>query len=59
LVDIEHRLVTVPGVPGQERLHPQAQVRRRARADVTCLAAAEGPVRTWWSSRRRPRWSGR
>ena len=30
LVDIEHRLVTVPGVPGQERLHPQAQVRRYA-----------------------------
>jgi len=28
LVDIQHRLVTVPGVPGQERLHPQAQVRR-------------------------------
>jgi hypothetical protein len=26
-VDIEHLLVTVPGVPGQERLHPQAQVR--------------------------------
>jgi hypothetical protein len=30
LVDIEHRLVTAPGVPGQERLHPQAQVRRYA-----------------------------
>lgn len=25
--DVEHLLVTVPGVPGQERLHPQAQVR--------------------------------
>ena len=27
LVDIEHRLVMVPGVPGQERSHPQVQVR--------------------------------
>ena len=27
LVDVEHRLVVVPGVPGQERSHPQVQVR--------------------------------
>jgi hypothetical protein len=27
LVDIEHKLVTVPGVPGQERSLPQVQVR--------------------------------
>jgi hypothetical protein len=26
-VDIQHLLVAVPGVPGQDRLHPQAQVR--------------------------------
>jgi DUF2075 family protein len=27
LVDVEHRLVVVPGAPGQERSHPQVQVR--------------------------------
>jgi len=44
LVDIEHRLVTVPGVPGQERLHPQAQVCRYTEhlRDFNCYLGKHG-----------------